>query len=62
MAPRKKFYEFWKKTWARIAERYANTPRDELTLSSDFLFELYKDSELDNKELEALIAITINSF
>jgi hypothetical protein len=53
----KKFYEFWKNTWALIAERYANTPRDELTLSSDFLFELYKDSELDNKELEALIAI-----
>jgi hypothetical protein len=51
-----KFYEFWKKTWALVAERYSNSPGDELTLSPDFLFDLYKDSELDDEELEALIA------
>lgn len=52
-----KFNEFWKSTWALIAERYAKSTGDELALSPDSLFELYKHRELDNQSLEALIAV-----
>lgn len=52
-----KFNKFWKDTWALVAERYSNSKGDELALSPDALFDLYKHRELDNKSLESLIAV-----
>ena len=39
-----------------MSERYAKSPSGNIQLGPDFLFELYKDRDLDDATLEALIA------
>lgn len=52
----KKFYQFWRETWGLLAARYAESRDSELQLSPDFLFDLYKDRDLDEDDSQALIA------
>ncbi len=52
----REFKKFWNEMWSLIAERYASSANGEIHLSPDFLFELYKDHDLDNESLQALIA------
>ena len=52
----KKFNQFWRETWSLLAKRYSESRADELQLSPDFLFDLYKDRDLDEADAQALIA------
>lgn len=52
----KKFNQFWRETWSLLAERYSESRASELQLSPDFLFDLYKDQDLDEANSQALIA------
>lgn len=51
-----KFNQFWRETWSLLAERYSRSRADELSLSPDFLFSLYKDRSLDEADSQTLIA------
>ena len=51
-----KFDEFWTETWALLSKRYSESASNKLNLSPDFLFELYKDHDLDEESFQALIA------
>lgn len=50
------FSDFWKDTWSMLSERYSQSQSGNIQLGPDFLFELYKDRDLDDKSLERLIA------
>ena len=52
-----KFDEFWREIWELLAIRYSASRTEELQFSPDFLFELYKNHDLSDERLRALIAV-----
>lgn len=51
----KHFNQFWKQTWALLSKRYSESASDKIQLGPDFLFELYKEHDLDDQKFRALI-------
>ena len=52
----RKFNQFWQEIWDLLAARFAQSQDGALQLGPDFLFELYKDRDLDEGNSKALIA------
>jgi hypothetical protein len=51
----KHFNQFWQETWGLLSKRYSESPTNKIQLGPDFLFELYKDHDINDEKFQALI-------
>jgi hypothetical protein len=51
----KHFNEFWQETWGLLSRRYSASASDKIQIGPNFLFELYKEHDLDDEKFRALI-------